>query len=324
MEVRALRGRPKGAAGIEDVLVGESPAMVALRRQVLDLAGTPADVLVQGETGTGKELVARCLHEHGSRRGRLVAVNCGGLPDALFESELFGHEAGAFSGATRRRVGQIEFANHGTLLLDEIESMPPGLQVKLLRVLQERCVQRLGANEPVPLDLRVVAATKEDLGQASAQGRFRADLYYRLNVAVLRLPSLRERREDIPLLFGRFVAQAAARYVRAQPEIGPALLRRLMDQPWPGNVRELRNAADRLVLGMADAAGAGLAPEVSPPMGLSARVDRFERMLLEEALARAGGDLDAACQALHLPKRTLYDKLRRHGVVIERFRVARG
>ena len=322
MEVRPPRARTRRAA-IEDVLVGQSPAIVALRRQVVDLAGTPADVLVQGETGTGKELVARCLHEHGSRRGPLVAVNCGGLPEALFESELFGHEAGAFSGAMRRRVGQVEFANHGTLLLDEIESMPLTLQVKLLRVLQERSVQRLGANTPQPLDLRVVAATKEDLGLASAQGRFRADLYYRLNVAVLRLPSLRERREDIPLLFGRFVAQAAARYVRAQPEISPALLRRLMAQPWPGNVRELRNAADRLVLGMADSTLVGLAPEASARLGLNARLDRFERTLLEEALARAAGDLEAVCEELELPRRTLYDKLRRHGLSLDRYRAAR-
>ena len=323
MEVRTLRRRSGQPTGIENVLVGQSAAMVALRRQVLNLAETPADVLVQGETGTGKELVARCLHEHGRRSGRMVAVNCGGLPDTLFESELFGHEAGAFSGATRRRIGQFEFADRGTLLLDEIESMPAPLQVKLLRVLQERSVQRLGSNEPVPLDLRVVAATKEDLGLASTQGRFRADLYYRLNVAVLRIPSLRERREDIPLLFGRFVAQAASRYARAQPEIGPALLRRLMAHPWPGNVRELRNAADRLVLGMAEGSVAGVAPEPPAPLGLNARMDRFERTLLEEALARCGGDLDAACSELRVPKRTLYDKLRRHGVAIERFRAGR-
>src|SRR5439155_9263375 len=183
-EVQSLRSQLAAQRGIEAVLLGRSAAMQALQRQVQQLASTSADVMLVGETGTGKELVARCLHEHSARRkGHFVAINCGGLPDSLLESELFGHESGAFTSASRRRIGKIEHANGGTLLLDEIESMPLAFQVKLLRVLQERKVERLGSNDEIAVDVRVIAASKADLRELSAQQRFRSDLYYRLNVA---------------------------------------------------------------------------------------------------------------------------------------------
>src|SRR4051812_6846837 len=200
LEVSSLRNRLQHCVGIEAALLGRSPAMEQVRRTILDLADTSANVVINGETGTGKELVARSLHEHSSRRnGRFVAVNCGGLPEQLFESEIFGHELGAFTGANKRRIGKFEWANGGTMFLDEVESLPMSLQVKLLRVLQERKVERLGSNELIPLDCRVIAASQEDIGELVKRQRFRSDLYYRLNVAVIELPPLRERREDIPI-----------------------------------------------------------------------------------------------------------------------------
>lgn len=179
--------------------------MHRLRELISNVADTSANVLIEGETGTGKELVARCLHDFSRRQQRaFVALNCGGLPENLFESEIFGHEAHAFTGAGKRRIGKIEHAHQGTLFLDEVESMPISLQIKLLRVLQEHSVERLGSNQPIAVDCRVIAATKADLAEQGREGRFRSDLYYRLNVVTLELPPLRERREDIPLLFEHF------------------------------------------------------------------------------------------------------------------------
>ena len=225
--------------------------MERVRQLVRTLAAAPADVVIYGETGTGKDLVARCLHDHSERRrGNFVPVNCGGLPETLVDSEIFGHEVGAFTGATRRRIGKFEHANGGTLFLDEIESMPMAVQVKLLRALQDRSIERIGSNEAVAVDCRVIAASKEDLQLLSEQKRFRADLYYRLGVAFIELPPLRERREDIPLLFEHFTLQAARRYDRPAPIADDRTLSALMAHAWPGNVRELRNVADRFVLGL--------------------------------------------------------------------------
>ena len=261
LEVNTLRRQLQDKCGIEAVILGQSAAVETLRRQIINLADTSADILLFGETGTGKELVARCLHDYSERRKHnFVALNCGGLPETLFESEIFGHEAGAFTNAGKRRVGKIEHAHGGTLLLDEIESMPLAFQVKLLRALQERKIERLGSNEQVPVDFRIVAATKADLKELSEQQKFRSDLYYRLNVAVLELPPLRERREDIPILFEHFVLQAAVRYGREAPALDGHHVRRLMANDWPGNVRELRNAADRFVLGLPSAPEHALDP----------------------------------------------------------------
>ena len=250
-EIARLRDQLDHGDSIDSRLIGQSPAMVAVRRLIADVADSPVDVLVHGETGCGKELVAQALHAASSRRaGPYVALNCGGMPDNLLDSELFGHEAGAFTGAQKRRIGKIEFAHGGTLFLDELETMPMSMQVKLLRVLQERQLERLGSNTPINIDCRIVAATKDDLLERGRQGSFRTDLYYRLNVITITLPPLRERREDIPLLMAHFTAQAAQRFNRPQPELSTAQLSALMRHDWPGNVRELRNVADCLVLGV--------------------------------------------------------------------------
>ncbi len=323
LEIETLRRRLENKTGVEAVLLGKSPAIDALRRQILNLADTSADVLVVGETGTGKELVARCLHDHSKRhKANFVAINCGGLPESLFESEIFGHEAGAFTNAGKRRIGKIEHANGGTLLLDEIESMPMPFQVKLLRALQERKIERLGSNEEIRVDFRIVAATKCDLKELSAQHKFRSDLYYRLNVAVLELPALRDRREDIPILFEHFVLQAAVRYGREAPSVPGHQMRGLMAADWPGNVRELRNMADRFVLGLPGVrASASAAPE-APQQTLVQQMDIVEKALIEQALKQYSGRPQAVSEALGIAKKTLYDKMHRHGIVIENYRPA--
>jgi len=317
LEVESLRRRLERREGIEATLVGRSPQMVALRRRVQDVAGSAVDVLIRGETGTGKELVARCLHDHGpTAKGNFVALNCGGMPETLLDSELFGHEAGAFSGAQKRRIGKIEHADGGTLFLDEVETMPMAMQIKLLRVLQERTLERLGSNQPVKVACRVVAASKDDLAQLAQQGRFRADLYYRLNVVAVDLPPLRERREDIPLLFEHFLAQAVERYQRPLPNVAPADLHRLMAQDWPGNVRELRNAADCFALGLRNDPSA-LAATAEHDLSLGEAVERFERSLIAAELRRQGGSLARTAEALHTAKTTLHDKIRKYGLKSE-------
>ncbi|WP_418124387.1 sigma-54-dependent transcriptional regulator [Variovorax sp. 160MFSha2.1] len=313
LEVDQLRRKLAGYESIEARLIGRSSAMQRLRRLVLDVASSDADVLILGETGTGKELVARCLHDCGRRReGNFAAINCGGMPEALFESEMFGHEAGAFTGAARRRIGKIEHARGGTLFLDEIETMPMNLQVKMLRALQERQFERLGSNELRPMDSRVVAATKADLLQAAQAQKFRDDLYYRLSVVVLHLPPLRERREDIPLLFTHFAMQAALRHGREQPAVAPRHLQALMAHAWPGNVRELRNIADRFVLGLWDGEE-GFRSLAQEPHSLDEQMAQFERYLIREALEACNGSAAAAAERLGVPRKTLYDKMRRLG-----------
>ncbi len=308
LEVLRLRRQVARLSASESRLIGRSPAMAQVRQLIDDVAHAAVDVLIVGETGTGKEMVARSLHEQSGRRGHFVALNCGGLPESLLDSELFGHEAGAFTGAQKRRIGKIEHANGGTLFLDEVESMPPAVQVKLLRVLQERVIERLGSNQLLPVDCRVIAASKENLRQASEQGRFRADLYYRLNVVTIDLPALRERREDIALLLEHFMLQAAERYQRPLPTLPPAELHRLMSLEWPGNVRELRNVADSLVLGLR------LPGPGTPPASLSEAVDAFERLLIDNELRRHAGNLSRTAEALRVAKTTLFDKVRKHGL----------
>ncbi|PLQ02478.1 sigma-54-dependent transcriptional regulator [Cupriavidus pauculus] len=313
LEVADLRARLAGREGLAARLIGHSPAIERLRQMIAGIGDTAANVLIHGETGTGKELVARCLHEASGRRTRhFVPINCGGLPEQLFESEIFGHEAGAFTGAAKRRIGKIEHAEGGTLFLDEIESMPMPMQIKLLRVLQERVVERLGSNQPVPVNTRVVAATKADLRALAEASQFRADLYYRLNVVTLELPPLRERREDVPLLFEHFLAQAALRFEREAIPPTPAELAALVAYPWPGNVRELRNLAERHALGLGcDPAQGGAAPEALP---LPQAVEQFERALIADALRRHAGNLTRASEALGVAKTTLFDKVRKYGL----------
>jgi len=314
-ENRRLRRALDGEGSIARYLLGQSAGIGRVRDAVANLAGTDVDVLILGETGAGKEQVARALHEGGNRAARpFVAVNCGAIPDSMFESEMFGHEAGAFTGAAKRRIGKIEHAGAGTLFLDEVESMPLALQVKLLRVLQDRTLERLGGNAAVPVRCRVVAATKLDLKQLADAGRFRLDLYYRLNVVTVPLPPLRERRDDIPQLFEHFVLQAAGRYQRSVPDVPPALVRQLMLRDWPGNVRELRNAADRFVLGMG---GPDLAEASTAPLSLPDLLDQVERQLIQEALRGSGGQVTAAATALGVARKTLYDKMKRLGLAGE-------
>ena len=300
-------------------IIGQSPAMQNVRRLVATLAPTGVDILLNGETGCGKEVVARSLHEASGRRGPFVAINCGALPETVFESELFGHEAGAFTGAGKRRIGRIEHANGGTLFLDEIESMPLNLQVKLLRVLQERSVERLGSNAAIPVDCRLVAASKADLKAESDAGRFRADLYYRLNVVSIDLPPLRQRREDIPLLMAHFLGEAAARFQRPLVAATADDFARWAAHDWPGNVRELKNVAERYCLGLPDALP-GVAPAADGAMALAAQVDRAERAAIETALRACAGNVALAAEQLQVPKKTLYDKLHRHGLVAEHYR----
>jgi len=314
-ENRSLRSRLASGAGLADVLCGDSAAMRQLRELIARIAPTPVDVLVCGETGTGKELVARALHDHSGRSGPFVAINCAALPEALIESELFGHEAGAFTGAAKVRVGRIEHAQHGTLFLDEIEAMPAALQAKLLRVLQEREVQRLGANQAQPVDVRVVAASNAELEPLVAQGRFRADLFYRLNVVQLALAPLRERRDDVLPLFQHFMRGAALRFQRTaseRDELPAPLVEHLLAYAWPGNVRELKSAAERHVLGM-PALWASGDPAASPRASLQATLDALEALLIEDTLKRCKGDVESACRALDVSPATLYRKLKTHG-----------
>ncbi|MER1072507.1 sigma-54 dependent transcriptional regulator [Pseudomonas aeruginosa] len=312
LENRRLKEQASLKDQVDARLLGVSKPMEALRRQVLALAPTPVNVLIRGETGSGKELVARCLHDFGPRGDKpFVALNCAAIPEQLFESELFGHESGAFTGAQGKRIGKLEHAHGGTLFLDEIESMPLAQQVKLLRVLQEQQLERLGSNQSIHVDLRVIAATKPDLLAEARAGRFREDLVYRLNVAELRLPPIRERREDIPLLFEHFASVASQRLGREPQPAAPAELARLMAHDWPGNVRELANAAERHVLGLerGDAEeGSGLTS------GLAERMEAFEAECLRQALGQCRGDIKAVMELLQLPRRTLNEKMLRHGL----------
>ncbi|WP_062230929.1 sigma-54-dependent transcriptional regulator [Aureimonas sp. N4] len=313
LENRRLRDLARQVDASDAPLIGESPAMQRLRHTIRQIADADVDVLVEGETGSGKEVVASALH-HWSRRAPkpFVALNCGALPETVIESELFGHESGAFTGAAKRRVGRIEHSSGGTLFLDEIESMPAALQVKLLRVLETREVDPLGTNERRAVDLRVVAAAKVDLGAPEARAYFREDLFYRLNVVTVQIPPLRERGDDVPLLFATFLERAAKRFRREPPAISPGVIRHLREHDWPGNVRELVHFAERVALGIADVASR---PEI-PRAGLTLpeRVDAFEADAIREALEENNGDVKLTIEALGIPRKTFYDKLQRHGI----------
>ena len=323
LENRMLRQRSGNLGNeIEGRIIGITPAMVTLRQITLDLADTDVDVLILGETGTGKELVARCLHDFGSRRkSRFVALNCGALPESVIESELFGHEAGAFTGATKQRIGKIEYAEGGTLFLDEVESMPPAIQVRLLRVLQERKIERLGGNDSIAVDIRVIAATKESLLDLSTDGSFREDLYYRLHVASLSLPPLRDRPEDIPLLFSLFVENASERFRRPLPELDDTMMRYLLAQSWAGNVRELRNVAERFVLGMPVSGAHDSTPQNQKAPGvLTDKVSAFERETIRAAMIRNSGRVGKTAEALGIPRKRLYLRMQKYGLDPDQFK----
>lgn len=311
IENRALKREVGGRDKLEARLIGRSDAMVDLRKTVRAIAATDADVLITGETGVGKDLTARALHDLSARAAHpFVHINCAALPIDLVETELFGHEAGAFPGAMRARFGKFEFARQGTVFLDEIDSLPVPIQAKLLHAIQARQITRLGANDPIALDIRVIAAAKTDLEAAVAAGNFRADLLYRLNVVTVSVPPLSARRDDIASLFLNLAAQAAARYSKPMPDVPPAVLSRMATQDWPGNVRELRNAADRFVLGLDPSA-----PESeTEDQSLSARMAEHEKSLIIAALTAHGGSLKQTYEALGLSRKALYEKMQKHGL----------
>ncbi|MDP2118718.1 MAG: sigma-54 dependent transcriptional regulator [Hoeflea sp.] len=310
LENRVLRAAAGQVDDLEQRLIGRSNMMIDLRRRIRTIGPSEADVLIEGATGAGKEVVARALHDLSSRSNRpLVTIDCAALPATLIESELFGHEPGAFAGALRARYGKFEHARGGTILLDDIASVPLDLQGKLVRVIEERTVTRLGANEPIDLDVRFMATARVPLQAEVQAGRFRADLLYRLNVVTLHVPPLSARREDVPLLFLRLLVEAARRHRVAAPEVPPAVISQLAARDWPGNVRELRNAADRYALGL----GEGLVPE-DPPGRLAERVAEFERREIEAALAAHRGNLKPVYESLGLSRKTLWEKMQKHGL----------
>ena len=303
------------------------------------VAETDATVLVRGESGPGKELVAREVHERNSVRckGPFVAVNCAALPSELIESELFGHEKGAFTGAAARREGKFEQANGGTLFLDEIGDMSSNVQAKLLRALEERRIERLGGNESIPVDVRIVSATHRPLEQEIANGNFRADLFYRLRVVTIDIPPLRERREDIPMLAETFTAAAAERYNLPLRQVGQSALRKLVDYDWPGNVRELKNTIERAAI-MAEGEelrSQDLPDEIVPareqtkpvassdgdgglavPFTADFREDRreFERRYISRCLEHTSGNVTKAAEILGMHRQSLQHKLRQLGL----------
>jgi DNA-binding NtrC family response regulator len=324
-ENRDLRAALRTRAAV-DRIVGGSPKMQQLLQLVRTVAASNANVLLQGESGTGKELIAQALHEASPRRERrLAVVSCSALSEGLLESELFGHEKGAFTGATARKRGWFEAADGGTLFLDEIGEMPPQLQVKLLRVLQERVLERVGGTEPIRVDFRLIAATNRDLKAVGAAGRFREDLYYRLSVVSLKIPPLRERREDIPPLVSHFIRHSSRREGKRVTSVTPETMERLVQYPWPGNVRELENAVERaVVVASAEQIDLTMLPEEiqewSPVPRPSARpleeytLEEMERYLLEKTLERTGGNKSEAARLLNVHRRSIYNRLRKYGM----------
>ena len=335
----SLRRRIEAEASQRGALIGDSASMQRVRAMIDKVAETDATVLVRGESGTGKELVAREVHERNSARskGPFVAVNCAALPSELIESELFGHEKGAFTGAAGQRKGKFEQANGGTLFLDEIGDMSSNVQAKLLRALEERRIERLGGNESIPVDVRIVSATHRPLEQEIAAGNFRADLFYRLRVVTIDIPPLRERREDIPQLAETFTHAAAERYNLPLRQVGQSALRKLVDYDWPGNVRELKNTIDRAAI-MAEGEelrSEDLPEEIMPgiqrakdrdeqasgdglriPFTADFREDRreFERRYISRCLEHTQGNVTKAAEILGMHRQSLQHKLRQLGL----------
>jgi two-component system response regulator HydG len=314
----AEMGSPGGRA-----MVGQSPAFRAMMDTLRQAAPSTATVLLLGESGTGKELAARALHEQSNRaKGPFVAINCGALPESILEAELFGVERGAFTGAVARREGRFERASGGTLFLDEVGEMPLSAQVKLLRVLQEGELERLGGTQTVKVDVRIVAATNKDLQKEVAEGRFREDLYYRLNVVEVRIPALASRREDIPLLADAFLRRFAAKNGKALRGFSPDALSTLENYAWPGNVRELEHAVERaVVLARSDVLEVADLPETvrKGPLGSAGQLvipigtpmEEVERRVIHETLRHTKGDKTLAARLLGIAARTIYRKLER-------------
>lgn len=337
-EVTALRQKLNDKFEFHHI-ISKSNRMVDVFDLISQVADTMSTVLITGETGTGKEMIARALHDAASRdrAGPLVAVNCAALPETLLESELFGHEKGSFTGATGQRKGRFEQANHGTIFLDEVGDVPMSMQIKLLRVLQERTIQRVGGAEPIEIDVRVVAATNRPLEKLVAEGKFREDLFYRLNVVRIDLPPLRDRLEDIPLLASHF-ARKYARPNHAPPEITPEAMDVLLSCTWPGNVRQLENAIERAcvtaregVIGIAslppDVGGKGPSAADAPidldtPLTaqLAAITAAFEERFIRAALKRTHGHVGQCAELAGLSRRSITDKLTQYHIDRNQFK----
>lgn len=313
-EVKDLKAQLDEKYGM-DGIVGNSPALQKVFRMIRQAAPTDATVLIQGPSGTGKELVARAIHNLSNRsKGPFVAVEFAAISPNLLESEMFGYEKGAFTGATSRRIGRFESANHGTIFLDEISEMPLDLQVKLLRVLQEREFQRVGSNETVKTDIRIVAATNRDLAAYVREGRFREDLYYRLNVIDMHLPALKERAGDVPLLVNRFLGEFGGK------SVSPEAMRLLEAYPWPGNVRELRNVVEKMcVLSQTGEIGVDDVPDemrTDAPkiLSTSGTLGETEKAKILAVLEEVGGNRTKAAERLGISRRTIYRKLEEYGL----------
>jgi transcriptional regulator with PAS, ATPase and Fis domain len=299
--------------------VGQSPAWRHVLRKAIQVAATDTTTCLQGESGTGKEVVARFIHRASPRRhGPFVAINCAALPEPLLESELFGFERGAFTGAQQAKPGQIELAAGGVLFLDEVSEMTPAAQAKFLRVLQEREFRRLGGIRAIRANVRVIAATNRDLHQAVARGQFRLDLYYRLNVFDIRIPPLRERREDIVILAQSFLRGIAQSTGRAPVELTAAATDTLLRHEWPGNVRELYNALERAMIvcedGLIRAQDLSLAPPLVPVVEESTDLNVVERQAIERAMREVNGNKSRAARQLGISRTQLYIRLRKHGL----------
>jgi len=325
-EVTLLRRRLKDVWGL-GTLVGKSKAMQEVYRLIELVAPTTANILILGESGTGKELVAQSLHALSPRsQGPFVPVNCSAIPETLLESEIFGHEKGAFTGALERRVGRFEMAHHGTIFLDEVAEMSPALQVKFLRILQDGTLRRVGGTNEIKVDVRLLAATNKDPLKAIQDGSLREDLYYRLQVCAITLPALRDRKDDIPLLIQAFIEEFNAKYDRKIKSVDDATLRLFMDYSWPGNVRELRNAIER---GIITCDSELIAPKHLPPMAtgekstdsstsisfdIGTTIDEAEKRLILRTLASTANNKTRAAEILGISLKTLHNKLHRYGV----------
>jgi len=322
-EATDLRRRLAKTSGYGEIL-GSSPAMQRVFELMEAVAGSDANILIVGESGTGKELVADALHARSPRaQGPWVKINCAALPKDLIESELFGHVKGAFTGAATDKIGLLEEAHRGSLLLDEITEMPLDLQAKLLRVLEERTVRRIGGSRTIPVDFRLITSSNRNAEQATAEGRLRQDLYFRINTVTITLPLLRERTGDIPLMARHYLQRFTAKHGRAVEGISPEAYRRLLTYPWPGNVRELEHAIERAVLvtrnseiGVGDLpeslqGGSELAPASGPPPG---SLEEIERASIQRALEATNWNKQAAAALLGLRRPTLYSKMRKHGI----------
>ena len=332
-ENQYLRNQLKNKYAFDNI-IGTGRSMGRIFELIDSVAGLNSTVLIQGETGTGKELIAKAIHFNSPRKDqKMVSINCGAIPENLLESELFGHVKGAFTGAVQNRIGRFEQGNNGTIFLDEIGNMPQSLQVKLLRVLQEREFERVGGNNSIKVDVRIIAATSSNLEQMVKEGTFREDLYYRLNVIPINMPPLRERREDIPLLIQRFISQFCDTHKLEMKTMSPQVMKALMTYEWPGNVRQLENIVERMVALTGSRTAimpADLPPEIQNPDDLGSApafeipeeginftniVVDMERELILQGLRKANGNKKLAAKLLNLKRTTLIEKIKRIGLV---------